>query len=216
MATAVSADQLPPVRRRQSCAVTDNPPAGRNVDPTLPSADFTADSEFRVVSNAPVEPYLVLDASQRTVACLPQSLGGEARTRTETWELETEGRELNWTVRARTIPGLVEVGRISGGWIPDTHKLWIAPDTNLRLTANPISGSMTLRLGRERLAHLTPKGLGQHSLGPRFIGPGFPAAIIKTFESLPDTSSFALAILLALEMIKIDSSIAMANWPSDL
>ncbi len=196
--------------------MTENPSAGQNVGSALPSADFTPDSEFRVVSNAPVEPYLVLDADQRTVASLSQSFGGEARTRTQTWELESEGRELSWTVLARAVPGQMEAGRISGGWIPDTHKLWIAPDINYRLTANPISGNRTLRLGRERVARLAPKGLGQSGLGPRFIGPGFPAVIIETFECLPDTSSFGLAILLALEMIKIDSSILIANGPSDL
>jgi hypothetical protein len=188
------------------------------------TADFEFDRRYELIFDKGRQVYFVDDSEGRSVAVLPVGFGGEVKTRTDSWNLETEHRRLGWAVVARTLSDRSEVGSISDGLIPDTYKLHVGRDCEYRVTQNPLTCHWTISEGRSHLAAITdiahfaagraptqPKRASAEQVSP-FTSPvtprppnGIYAGAITTHDGDPGTP-LALAILLTLEMIKADAA----------
>jgi hypothetical protein len=172
-----------------------------------PTADFAFAQEFQLFRDHEGQRYVAEDASQRAVAFLPVGLGGEVRTRTDRWEIQTERRQHAWAVIARTIPDGAEAGGIAERVLPDTYKLWIAPDTVCHLTQNPLNGDWSIKDGQAHLARLTDIARFASRTSFRSSGRRVAAGTITTLEPPIHAMPLSLAIVLTLEMIKAEASI---------
>jgi hypothetical protein len=157
-------------------------------------ADFAFAQEFRLtLHHQGRRRGVVKNSAGRAVAVVPIGLGGVVRTRGDRWNIQVERRKLTWAIVAHTIPGRVEAGGIAEGFLPGSHKLWIAPDTVYRVTKNPLDGSWSIKDGHAPLARLT--NVTQFT------------STITTLESSVSAAPLPLAILLTLELIKAEASL---------
>ncbi len=155
-------------------------------------ADFTSGEEFRMDLDLADNRYVVRDSDGRIVALLPMGVGGEVYTRTDRWNIKVERHNVSWAVVAQTVEG-VEVGGITEGLIPDSHKLWVGSDTVYHVTDNPLNGNWSIKDGHAHIARLTNLTLS--------------SSTITTLDQPADPASLSLAIILMLELIKAESSI---------
>jgi hypothetical protein len=182
-------------------------------DRELLMTDFAFGQEFRLFGDASSDGYVVEDVVGHAVAFLPRRLGGEVRTRTQRWDVNTERRRHGWALIARTIPDGAEAGGVTQRLLPNSYRLWIPPDTAYRLIQNPLNDAWTVRDGHSRLVRLTELGTfaaGSLSSG----GLRSPLGTIKTFDGPITPVPLGLTIVLALEMIKANALIPIASAPS--
>jgi hypothetical protein len=182
-------------------------------DPDRSMSDLAFGQKFRLFCDPTNEGYVAENDLGHVVAFLPRWLGGEVRTRTERWNVQSERRGLSWAVVARTIPDGAEAGGVAQRLVPNSYKLWIAPDTSYHLTQNPLNDNWAIRDGHRRVVGLTDLGT--------FATGGFnsrdlraPLGTITTFDGPITPAPLALMILLALEMAKAQASIPRSSAPT--
>jgi hypothetical protein len=181
-------------------------------DPGVPTADFAFAQEFCLRCDYANRGYVVEDSIGHAVALLPRWLGGEVRTRTERWDVQTERARHSWAIIARSVADGAEVGGVAQRLLPNIYRLWIVPGTTYHLIQNPLSDSWAVRDRHLRLARLS--GLGTFATGG--FDPRDPRALvgsIKTFDGPINPAPIALTILLALEMVKAQALIPRSSAP---
>ena len=180
------------------------PTAAPRAQPTL-TGSLTFSGRYLIFRQPDAPWCTIVDDAGRPVATIPALLGGEARTRTDCWQLAFERRRRRQVLVAKTLDG-TEAGTATLGWIPGSFRLTLARGERYRLASHALTAEFVITLERNRVGRLSNLDIRVGGeLGRSNVRRSVPAGVIEISTDSFELHDLALPIVLALEMLKAEA-----------